>query len=258
MQKKILILMTYFNRPKLVVNALNSIVKNNELHQNWELVFGDDNSKIPGEPIVREVLAEHLDKVTFIRGEATLDEKLNNGITIGVYANKLLKETDADYAITLCDDDELYSNYLFNLNNFFNKNADVWHCYSDVIIYNPLLQKSEDVIGGGGKYNKYREPINGAGKIDASQVAWRIICNKVKEAWYMESTLNNSKHPWASNLDQHFFNELYEKCGPCVYTGFISQYKGIHDYQLLWFKDVNEAGLRKYVSTVEEYGGEKF
>lgn len=252
-------MMTYFNRPKLVRNALNSILKNNETHQNWYLIFGDDNSKIPGEPIVREILADHVDKIRFIRSNATIEEKIEKGMNLGAYANMLLKNSDADYAITLCDDDELHPVYLANLNKFFNDNPSVWHCYSDVQIYNPLMQQASEVtIDLNSRYNKHREPINAAGKLDASQVAWRLYCNKVKDAWYDETTIGEPGQPWANNLDQNYFNSLFEKCGPCIYTGFVSQYKGIHDYQLLWHKDTDGAGLKKYNELVERHGGDKF
>ena len=81
-QKLILILSTYYNRPKLVRNTLNSILKANVHHQNWKLIFGDDGSPIPGEPIAREILSDHIDQIEFIRKETTLEEKISNGISL--------------------------------------------------------------------------------------------------------------------------------------------------------------------------------
>ena len=260
MQKKILILLTYFNRPKLVVNAINSIIEANKLHQNWQLVVGDDNSKIPAEPIVKDILKNInlINPVIYIRSKATIDQKIKEGITIGKYANSTLRESDADYAIILCDDDELHPVYLYNLNDFFNNHNDILYCYSDLILYNPLLQRSCDAELVHNKYNVYKEPINCAGKVDASQVAWRLSCNKVHNAWFAETTGIDIKRPWMINTDQYFFEQLHDKCGFGHYTGFFSQYKGIHDYQLLWYKDSGIKGLVKYNDKIEKLGGIKF
>jgi len=54
--QKIVILLLYYDRPKMVRNALKSIKDLN--YKNWELVFIDDGSKEPGRPIVEEILAE--------------------------------------------------------------------------------------------------------------------------------------------------------------------------------------------------------
>jgi len=258
-QKLILILLTYFNRPKLVRNTLNSILKANVNHQNWKLIFGDDGSPIPGEPIVREILSDHIHQVEFIRKETTLDEKIAKGISLGKYANDILKETNAEIAVPLNDDDQLHPEYLSNLNYYLTECPDVLYCYSNIHLYNPLTQKAEDVTCLKGPYNSYTEPMNLYGKCDASQVAWRVSCNTELGAWFSESTASgNPKMPWATNTDAEFFNQLYEKCGPAYYSGFVSQYKGIHDYQLLWHKKANANELKEYITEANKLAGDKF
>ena len=51
---KFLILLFYYNRPKMVLNALNSI--NKLSYKNFEIAFIDDGSDNPGEPVVKETL----------------------------------------------------------------------------------------------------------------------------------------------------------------------------------------------------------
>lgn len=257
-QKKILILCSYYNRPKLVKNALNSILKANVHHQNWKLVFGDDGSSVPGEPIARQILPNHLDQIEFIRKDITLQEKLDGGISIGKHANEILKNTDAEIAITLNDDDELHPEYLSSLNYFLTHHPEVSYCYSNIHLYNPLFQRSEDVDNISGSYNEHTGPINLYGKCDCSQVAWRVSCNKKDGAWFDESTVDDTNMPWAKNTDAEFFNQLYEKCGPAYYSGFVSQYKGIHDYQLVWHKKAVADDLRKHIEDMDKLSGDKF
>lgn len=255
---KILILMSYYNRPKLVRNALNSILKANEHHQDWALSFGDDGSVIPGAPIVEEILHEHMDKVNLVQTGMSLDDKLERGIRLGWYANEEIRNSDADVAMMLCDDDELHPQCLKRLSDYFTTRTYVKSCYSKLALYNPLFQKSGDVSNLVNKYNQWSEPINPVNKVDASQVAWRLECCKKYGAWFAASTKFVPGMPWAKDTDKSFFEQLYEKCGPSHPTNFIAQYKGIHDYQLMWAKKTNEDGLRAYDNEIRLNAGVKF
>lgn len=257
-QLKILILMAYYNRPLLVKNALKSIAKANEQHQNWELLFGDDGSVIPGKPIAEQELGNLIDKVIFVESNLSLQEKLKNGITIGKYANQAIRESNADVAIMLCDDDELVPNYLCNLNKYYLNNPEILYCYSKIHLYNPLIQSSFNVDNVSGKYNQHKEPINPVGNLDASQVSWRLDCCKKNGAWFAESTKHVEGKPWTRDTDRSFFENLYEKCGLCHPTGFVGQYKGVHDYQLLWHKNVPAQSLESYDRMCRELAGVKF
>ena len=250
--------MSYYQRPKLVRNALNSILKANEYHQDWELTFGDDGSKIPGAPIVEEILKDHLDKVTIMNSGMSFEEKLNQGITLGRMANEGIVKSNADIAFILCDDDEIYPTYMKELSSFFETNTDVLYCYSKVHLYNPLLQKSDSVDNVTGKYNQWSGPINPVNKVDSSQVAWRLECCKKFGAWFQDSTLFVPEKPWTKDTDKSFFENLYEKCGDCHPSGLIAQYKGIHDYQLLWHKNVPASSLISYEETIQKLGGVEF
>lgn len=255
---KILILMSYYNRPILVRNSLNSILRSHEHHQNWELAFGDDGSKVPGRPIVEEILKDHLEKVTFVQSGMKFEDKIQQGLILGKMANEAMRDSDADVALILCDDDELVPTYLKGLSGYFQSNPDVLYCYSKIHLYNPFFQKSEDVNNVSGKFNKWNEPIDPVNKVDATQVAWRLDCCKKHGAWFKDSTKEVKGKPWTRDTDKGFFGNLYDCCGNCHPTGLIGQFKGIHDYQLLWHKNVPPAQLWSYNKMCEELGGVEF
>lgn len=254
---RILILMSYFNRPILVKRALESILQAGKLHNHWELAFGDDGSEIPGRPIVEDVLHKHLDRVYFVRNEMSFDEKIKQGLILGKLANEAIVESKADIAIILCDDDELVPTYLRDLSVYFNKNPNILYCYSKVYLFNPLIQEVRS-RNAGGKFNIWKEPIDPVGKVDASQVAWRLKCCKELGAWFAPTTKRVPGKPWVQDTDKSFFQNLYDKCGLCYPTGFFGQYKGIHDYQLLWHKNVSAASLWAYDQMCKKLGGEAF
>jgi hypothetical protein len=255
---KILILMSYYNRPILVRRALQSILVANEHHKDWELLFGDDSSDIPGKPIVEEIMKDHLDKIVFAHSNMTLDDKIEKGLLLGHYCNEAIKQSDADIGIMFSDDDELHPLYLKNLSEFFTNNPDVLYCWSMIYVFNPLLQKSNESINVNNKYNKHESSINPVNKVDATQVAWRLSCCKERGAWFADTTRFVYSRPWTKDTDKSFFENLHEKCGQCQRTGFVAQYKGVHDYQLLWHKNVGEEGLRAYHKMIKDNAGVRF
>lgn len=218
---KTLILLAYYNRPKMVLNALTSIVESS--YQNWHLAFIDDFSKVPGEPIARSILDES--KITFYQTGTTAEEKLKlGGGRHGAIMNQAIRESDADLCVILCDDDALYPSYLANINDFFEKNSNVSSCYSRVIVFDPLTEDYHKATNLDYFCNNRQGPINGCCQVDASQVAWRTKCNKQDGVWFDEL------RPRDHDLD--FFNKLYALSGPMVRSPYIAQYKGWHAKQL--------------------------
>lgn len=258
MPLKILILMSYYQRPILVKNALHSILKANEHYQYWELAFGDDGSEIPGRPIVEDILKDHLDKVKFVHSGMNFEDKIKRGLILGKLANEAIAESDADVALILCDDDELVPTHLKELAGFFSGHPNILYCYSKIHIYNPFFQKSENVNNVTGKFNKWDTKINPVGKVDATQVAWRLDCCKKYGAWFRDSTKAVQGKPWTKDTDKSFFENLYNKCGECHPSDLVAQYKGVHDYQLLWHKNVPPAQLWAYDKMYKELGGVEF
>lgn len=255
-QLKILILMSYYQRPILVRKALNSLLVANNLHQNWVLAFGDDGSKIPGRPIVEDVLTAHIGQVTFVQSNMTFEDKIKQGLILGQLANEAMQNSDADIAFILCDDDVIVPDYLKNLSDFFINNPQVLYCHSKLFIYNPINDSDKTPDS---KYNKWAEQhVNPVNRLDASQVAWRLDCCKKYGAWFQSSTKAVEGKPWVMDTDKSFFENLYAKCGESCPTGFFGQCKGIHDYQLLWHKNSFQDSLLEYNKMCNELGGTKF
>ena len=255
---KIIILCSYYNRPILLKNALRSILDANEHHQDWELAFGDDGSEIPGKPIVEDILKGHLDRVKFYHSEMKFEDKIEYGLILGRMANRAMRESNADIGIMLCDDDELVPTYLKGLSDYFTANQKVMYCHSKIHLYNPLFNSREEVDNITGRYNKHNGPVNPVNNVDATQVAWRLSCCKEHDAWFVETTKFVEGQPWAKDTDKSFFENLYAKFGDAQFSGLVGQYKGIHDYQLLWHKGVPAGQLWAYDKMVKELGGKVF
>lgn len=217
--------MLYYDRPTLVIDALKSILRADKHHKNWHLAFHDDASPAPGESIVRSVLPENMmDKVTFYRTVATKEQKLASGGMLGHVMNQMIKDSDAELAIILCDDDVLHEHYLINLNNYFISKPHEHACYSHVIVFDPTKESWDIATNTNNPLNYYTGLINPENKLDASQVAWRISLNKKKNAWF--------PYPCHKNHDSGFFKAMHNAIGPIRFSGFISQYKAIHEGQL--------------------------
>lgn len=247
---KILILLTYFNRPILVRNALRSIADTS--HDQWELIFGDDGSPNPGEPICREILGDHLGKIQFINSHVAAEQKFQEGISIGKIANRLIAESDSDIAITLCDDDALRPDYLTELSLYFEDNP-TQYAYSHISIFNPLIEPPGEMRLDH-KFNAFRNPVNPAGRLDTSQVAFRTSTVRDHGCRYPETTAIGDK-PWLMNLDAGLFQSIFDRFGPAPFTGLVGQYKGIHDHQLVWHKNNGKLGLENYLRSSGSLAG---
>ena len=223
---KIQILLFYFERPKFILNALNSIKEQD--YENWELHFIDDGSVgSPGRPIVESLFTPaELEKTVFYNTGDSVDVKLARGGSIfGKFANDAMYNSSADITIMLCDDDALFPGYLSNLNEYFLKNGNINYAYSHVCVFNPFVEEIRDVDTIRDWFlNAHTQPIFPTNKVDASQVAWRR----------KETTEANIEFPYPQtiNLDASLYLKLYSNFGPCPFTGFVSQYKAVHRDQL--------------------------
>jgi glycosyltransferase involved in cell wall biosynthesis len=224
---KILILLPYFNRPKLVRNALKSL--QDQSYTNWELACLDDMSD--SDKLLSTVVEEFFPNDTRIHHyyvTKELKEKHNN-ITSGILLNKALDEIEHDLCIILCDDDALVPHYLRQLNVFFTNRPEVNYSYSKVIPFNPLTEEFNYQIPiRPYETNVNRGPIHPSNRVDASQVCWRK--NNAR------FTLNRF-----ADLDKDMWDKLYELYGPCIETMFYGEYKGVHNKQLINFRTDVEA-----------------
>lgn len=251
---KVLLLVPYYNRPKLLRAAMESVRSSNDPPE-WEMLFVDDGSPIPGEPIVREALGELQHRVTFTNTDARLEDKLSLGIQIGKIGNAYIAESDADIAVTLCDDDQLMSDYLRELEKFYENNPNIVWSYSHIGIWNPVEgEKSLENVSET-SYNRFVDPINPKNLLDASQVSYRMKVFREGVRFLESSQIPGM--PWAANPDADIFEQIYSKYGQAVFNGLLSQWKGIHEHQLVWHKKQGVQGLRTYIEDIHRLGGTK-
>jgi glycosyltransferase involved in cell wall biosynthesis len=228
---KFLIILPYYDRPKIVLNALESIMKLD--YDNFEVSFIDDGSSNLGEPIVREFCNPIIDKFKFKYINNTIEEKKQQGGSIhGKYMNESIIESDADAVIILCDDDALFSNYLTNLNDYFNSNPNSYWCYSHVKFYDPETQhysQATEVINNNPSFNTsnlnhYTTPISPSCKVDASQVVFRREAFVKSNIWF--------PYPQTQDCDRFIFEKMINHWGLCNFLGEYGQYKGWFENQL--------------------------
>jgi glycosyltransferase involved in cell wall biosynthesis len=250
---KVLILLSYYNRPLLVRKALESVIASNAYHQNWHLVFGDDFSPINGEDILHWELRGYEERYEYINSWASVEHKLQHGLTIGSYANRAILRSDADIAVMLCDDDRLEPTYLRDLAKFYKHNPTVMYAYSNVKLYNPLLESSPAEDGGKFDCEGLVNPVN---RLDASQVSFRL--DAFRQGVRFPETTKTDAGPFIRNLDGELFQQLYDLYGTATPTGLVGQWKGIHDFQLVWHKKKGPDDFVKYVESVAELGGDRF
>ena len=234
---KILIVLLYWDRPKMVQNALNSIRE--QTYSNWELAFIDDGSEASGEPVVREVLKDHLDKVKFTRTETTWDERFSPGSPIGLHMNDAVMASSADIVIVLCDDDALLPNYCADINTFFTNNPDQVWGYCHVVAFDPSQQDYHTApLTPWFSYNGHTQPIAPSCAVDSSQVVYRSSCTKEGGMYWI--------YPQTGCLDCNFYEKMVEVYGKCPWMGCVGQYKGVFPDQM------GKRGLTKPADKVYE------
>ena len=236
----ILILLPYFERPVMVLNALDQLAKSK--YENFKIALIDDGSvKFP----VLDILDNYdklSDKITLYNTHDTLENKLKRESIMGKYMNIAIRESNSDVAIIVCDDDAIYPRYLENLNDFYNSNPNIHYSYCHVVAFDPtdqvmcttlrLENKSEWATGAVMNLN-WTSPINPYCRVDASQVSWRISCNKEKNIWFPEQQTKNH--------DAYLYRQLFQEYGSCVFNNIVGMYKGFHKDQLS-----NRSGTDQY------------
>jgi hypothetical protein len=231
MNLKFLIVLVYYKRPNMVLNALQSIKQLS--YENWQLDFIDDS----GDDSFRDTLMNFgLDssKINYLPIFDTEEQKkLQGGSRHGEYMNKSIYATTADVVIVLCDDDALTSDFLTNLNSYYTANPDIMWSYSKVKYFNPIFETYHQAVdsytlarqyGQSVDLNKHDTPINPDCACDSSQVTFRRRCYVDKEIKY--------PYPQTRNLDSAIYNKMYQAWGPCYPTFFYGQCKGVFDDQL--------------------------
>jgi len=224
----------------MVQNALNSI--KDLKSDNWELAFIDDGSPKSADEHVKSILADHQHKVKIYHVPDTVDDKIaRKGSRVGEYMNLAIKQSDAEGAIMLCDDDALLPDYFVRAAEWFKNNPSRVYGYCDVVVFDPFIEKpgafATDHImlsSGPPKYRKLNRYVNYLNKVaeevkpmaclDASQVAWRTSINFTANIWF--------PHPRTTSLDYVFYQQIHKHYGNCHSMHFAGQYKAIYDSNL--------------------------
>lgn len=224
------LIITYYKRPKLVLNTLESIIKTS--YDNWHLTFIDDS----GDDSFKETFLNYgfdISKITYKPILMSDSEKNEIGGSIfGKYVNDTILETDAEIIILICDDDAIFPDYMENLNVFYNENPNKMWGYCHLKFYNPEVEHytnsrhviPENTIPDGPDLNSNTTPISPENVIDFSQVTFRKRAFTESNVWY--------PHPYTVSLDAHVFHNMTQFWGLCDFTNCYGQYKAWFDNQL--------------------------
>lgn len=234
MNHKFLIILAYYERPKIVLNALESILEMD--YDNFEVHFIDDGSRQKGEPIVRERCASIIDKFTFHYIDNTPQQKEKQGGSLhGKYLNIAIQQSDADYVMILCDDDAMNPSFFKEFNDFLNKENDKKpYYYNHVIIYNCLSENYKNAIKRNDtnhRLNRHTGSISPSCNVDSSQVIY-------SRKRFIDDGLSYP-FPQTINLDANIYAQMLHKWGLCDYTSLISQIKSYNNLNLEYRKNKN-------------------
>lgn len=243
MNLRVAIALAYYKRPKIVLNALQSIKELD--YDNWHLFFIDDS----GDTSFKDTLDNFglpKEKYSYLPIMESDETKIKQGGSRhGEFINKAFYENGFDIGITLCDDDALFKDYLSNLNRFYSHTNEVWG-YCHVKFYNPekehYSQASPTCVDPSfntSLLNLYTDRIAPSCKVDSSQVSFRLDAFKHL----------GIKYPFPRNrdLDRSVFEQLQVYLGSsCPFIGCYGQYKG-------WFK--NQLGFRHWATKNDFAGG---
>lgn len=219
---RFLILLCYYRRPNMVMNAINSLQWQGVHPQQIDLVFVDDSG--PDIPLPLRI-TEKLECNWIVHkiGDTPEQKTAQGGSRFGSFWNEEMFKSSADVALMLCDDDALFPNYLQNLERWFTENPTADYCHSHVAPFDPFTQTPPNIVPMPYWLN-HNTPIAPSCVVDASQVAWKIESAK----------RHNIRFPdvQTRNLDAALYGQMHAAWGNCLPTGFIGQYKGVFGNQL--------------------------
>lgn len=217
----ILILCVYCERPRMIRNALESV--RDQTDPNWHLAFIDDGSRVPGEPIVREILGDD-PRVTFYRCDDDAAQKdRQKGSRHGAYMNIAIRECPGDVVVVLCDDDALHPELVANLRRWFSENENGWG-YGHLYEFDPWHEKPGQIVRESANQNRHTEPVDPVCRLDSTQVCYRPDPIRAGPQGYPELG--------TGALDASIFQQLLPLYGKVPYMGFVTQYKGVYPDQM--------------------------
>lgn len=219
----------YYKRPTIVLNALESVKLST--YNNWHLTLIDDSS----DDSFKETFYNFgfdSEKINYIAIMMPDSEKLKLGGSIfGSYINTVVRNTNADVIIPLCDDDALLPDYMTKLNSFYINNPNNVWAYCHLKFFNPKTESYKDakLVPENPELNyphmnANMTPINPYCRVDSSQVTFKTKALIDGEILYAS--------PLTSNLDADIFMKMFKKYGNCPFMGSFGQCKGWFNEQL--------------------------
>lgn len=251
MNLKIAIALAYYKRPKIVLNALESIKEID--YENWHLFFIDDSGD--------DSFKTTLDNFGLPEGKYTYmpifdsdeQKEKQGGSRHAEFINQVYHNGNFDIGVTLCDDDAIFKDYLKNLNEFYTNNPqEVW-AYCHVKFFNPEIEHYKNAVTvpwdtsfNTSQLNYYNTRIAPSCKVDSSQVSFRLSVLKSLNIRYPS--------PRNKDCDRAIFEKLQEYFGSsCPFIGCYGQYKGWFKNQLGYRHKVHDTDYIKDSSWEKEY-----
>lgn len=241
MNNEFLIILPYFNRPNMLREVLKTF--NHMTYSNWHVALIDDGSDDDkkAQPILEELLDES--RYTLYDSKDTIEGKRKRGHSLHAkYMNIALRESTADYALIISDDDGIHEHYLSDLDAYYKSNYDVFYSYCHIIPYDPMtelpneetLARRKAEIRTTGKWRDFPSdswikvnhtaPVPPVDVLDSTQVSWHIKAALDRECLFNET--------YTANNDRDIFVKLYKHFGICNFNGCVGPYKGYHKNQL--------------------------
>lgn len=234
------ILIPYYMRSQYLLNAVSSIAQQDISPELLRVTIIDDSPTDHPDTVTAAQWRKDYDFRNDVRlldpriitVNETLKDKEAQGLTrMGAAMNNELRETDADLALVLCDDDCLYPRALENVIQFFAANPnEVWG-YGMAMRFNPNYVypyvKELGFFYPADVTHPYTADTPAKNKLDISQVVWRPEAMREADAWFPRRT-----HPRKRPLDFYFYERMDKAYKTCPFMNFVLQYKGTHPDQL--------------------------
>ncbi len=114
-----------YNRAKYLLDTLESAVNQNYPKDDYEIIVVDNNSVDDTEKVCNEFLENH--------PESKFHYFLETRQGVSFSRNRGVEEAQGEFIVFLDDDETISSDYLNNLNNFFNEYKDASLCAGPVV-----------------------------------------------------------------------------------------------------------------------------
>jgi glycosyltransferase involved in cell wall biosynthesis len=233
---KFLIVLAYYNRPQMVLKALQSILEIDYPPHAIQLRIIDDGSPqpFPVENYIYKELCRTIDCGIVNTHDSEHIKNLQGGSRHGAFINEAIFLSTTDYFVILCDDDAIMPNYFKQANEYLNQFAPLGpntapkpvYAFSWVKFYDPLTQHYTQAQ----HTTPYQHPNSTYNPINRQEDAVVPVCT-IDGSQMLCSTQPFKKHvvqypyPQTRCLDAAIYQQLFNAYGPCPNMRIYGQYK---------------------------------